>query len=282
MLELEKVEKMKELPPIKMNLPNEEAFKDRVIIRMQEVAGVIGQRVLWNKASFQVRGGDKLAIIGPNGSGKTTLVKKILNQDKGITISPSVKMGYFSQNLDILDVNKTILENVRSTSKQDETLIRTILARLHFFRDDVYKLVGVLSGGERVKVALAKLFVSDINTLLLDEPTNFLDIEATSALESLLQEYEGTVIFVSHDRRFIENVATRILVIRDQKIKLFDGTFKQYEQYEHQSKRDAKEDTRLLLETKISEVLSRLSIEPSEELEREFQMLLEEKRKLDI
>jgi pleuromutilin/lincosamide/streptogramin A transport system ATP-binding/permease protein len=140
-LELEKVEKMKELPPIKMNLPNEETFKDRVIIRVQEVAGVIGQRVLWNKASFQVRGGDKLAIIGPNGSGKTTLVKKILNQDKGITISPSVKMGYFSQNLDILDVNKTILENVRSTSKQDETLIRTILARLHFFRDAVYKLV---------------------------------------------------------------------------------------------------------------------------------------------
>jgi pleuromutilin/lincosamide/streptogramin A transport system ATP-binding/permease protein len=280
-LELEKVEKMKELPPIKMNLPNEDVFKDRVIIRVQEVAGVIGQRILWNKASFQVRGGDKLAIIGPNGSGKTTLVKKILNQDKGITISPSVKMGYFSQNLDILDVNKTILENVRSTSKQDETLIRTILARLHFFRDDVYKLVGVLSGGERVKVALAKLFVSDINTLLLDEPTNFLDIEATSALESLLQEYEGTVIFVSHDRRLIENVATRILVIRDQEIKLFDGTYKQYEQYEHQSKRDAKEDTRLLLETKISEVLSRLSIEPSEELEREFQMLLEEKRKLD-
>ncbi len=130
------------------------------------MAGVIDQRVLWNKASFQVSGGDKLAIIGPNGSGKTTLVNKILNQDKGITISPSVKMGYFSQNLDILDVNKTILENVRSTSKQDETLIRTILARLHFFRDDVYKLVGVLSGDERVKVALAKLFISDINTLL--------------------------------------------------------------------------------------------------------------------
>jgi pleuromutilin/lincosamide/streptogramin A transport system ATP-binding/permease protein len=113
--------------------------------------------------SFQVSGGDKLAIIGPNGRGKTTLVKKILNQDKGITISPSVKMGHFSQNL---DVNKTILENVRSTSKQDETLIRTILVRLHFFRDDVYKLVGVLSGDERVKVALAKLFMSDINTLL--------------------------------------------------------------------------------------------------------------------
>lgn len=279
---LEKVEKIKELAPIKMNLPNEDTFKDRIIIRAQEVAGVIGQRVLWNKASFHVRGGEKLAIIGPNGSGKTTLVKKIVDQEEGIIVSPAVKMGYFSQNLNILDVHQSILENVRSTSKQDETLIRTVLARLHFFRDDVYKPVGVLSGGERVKVALAKLFVSDINTLILDEPTNFLDIEAMSALESLLQEYEGTVIFVSHDRRLIENVATRILVIRHKEIQLFDGTYKQYEQQKHRDTRNTTEDERLLLETKIAEVLSRLSIEPNEELEQEFQRLLAEKRKLGM
>ncbi|WP_027409375.1 Vga family ABC-F type ribosomal protection protein [Anoxybacteroides tepidamans] len=282
---LEKVEKIKETAPIKMNLPNEHTFKGRIIIRVQEVAGIIDKRVLWNKASFHVRGGDKLAIIGPNGSGKTTLAKKIVDREEGIMISPAVRMGYFSQNLNILDVEKSILENVQSTSKQDETLIRTVLARLHFFRDDVYKPVEILSGGERVKVALAKLFVSDINTLILDEPTNFLDIEATSALESLLQEYEGTVIFVSHDRRFIENVATRMLVIQDKEIKLFDGTYKQYEQYKnqkHSHSRNTKEDERLLLETKISEVLSRLSIEPNEELENEFQRLLEKKRKLGM
>lgn len=281
---LEKVEKVKENPPLKMDLPFADTFKDRIILRVQDVKGVIGKRVLWNKVTFYVRGGDKLAIIGPNGSGKTTLIKKIINQEEGIILSPSMKMGYFSQNLNILDVERSILDNVKSTSKQDESFIRTVLARLHFFREDVHKIVRVLSGGERVKVALAKLFLSDINTLILDEPTNFLDIEAASALESLLKEYEGTVIFVSHDRRFIENIATRILILSNKEIELFEGTYQQYKQSKqekHKKTRNTREDERLVLETKISEVLSRLSMEPSEELEREFQKLIKEKRELD-
>ncbi len=277
---LEKVEKVKELSPIKMNLPNAETFKNRIILRVDGVTGKVGERVLWSKTSFHIRGGDKLAIIGSNGSGKMTFVKKIMNQEYGIKLSPAVKIGYFSQNLNILDTEKSIIENVQSSSKQDETLIRTVLARMHFFRDDVYKWVGVLSGGERVKVALTKLFLSDINTLVLDEPTNFLDMEAVEALESLLKEYEGSVIFVSHDRRFIENIATRILTIRNQKIELFEGNYQQYKLNQVGKTRDTKEDKLLLLETKISEVLSRLSIEPSEELEIEFQKLLKEKREL--
>ncbi|MCJ7840106.1 Vga family ABC-F type ribosomal protection protein [Lederbergia sp. NSJ-179] len=278
---LEKVEKVKELPAIKMNLPNEETFKGRIILRVEDVAGMVGERILWKEAHFHVKGGEKLAIIGPNGSGKTTLVKKIIDQEEGIHFSPSVKVGYFSQNLDVLDVDQSILENVRSTSKQEESFIRTVLARLHFFREDVYKKVAVLSGGERVKVTFAKLFVSDINTIIMDEPTNFLDIQAVEALESLLQEYEGTVIFVSHDRRFIESIATRILAIEQQELQLFDGTYQEYKQATFQTERDSTEDKRLLLETKISDVLSRLSIEPSEALEREFQQLLAEKRKLE-
>ena len=277
---LEKVEKPREDPPIKMNLPHQESLQGRVILQVQDVAGMAGDKMLWKPARFDVRGGDKLAIIGPNGSGKTTLIKKIIRQDAGITISPSVKIGYFSQNLNILDLKKSILENVSSTSKQDETLIRTILARLHFRRDDVYKKAGVLSGGERVKVALAKLFVSDINTLILDEPTNFLDIEAVKALESLLGEYEGTVIFVTHDRRFVQKLATQILVIKNREIRFFKGSYEEYQQLEQQKEKDAGEDQRLLIETKISEVLSRLSTEPSEELEKEFQKLLAEKKKL--
>lgn len=277
---LEKVEKIKDIPPIKMNLPNEETFKGRVVLRVKDVPGVVGQRILWQAASFNVRGGDKLAIIGPNGCGKTTLAKKIINQDDGISISPSMKIAYFSQNLNILNIEKSILDNVRSTSIQDETFIRTVLARLHFFREDVYKPVAVLSGGERVKVALAKVFVSDVNTLILDEPTNFLDIEAVEALESLLREYQGTVIFISHDRRFIEGIATRILAIKQGQIQLFEGTYDEYKRYVPKKNRDVKQDQLLLLETKISEVLSRLSIEPSDELETEFQKLLAEKKKL--
>lgn len=133
MEKLEKVEKMRELPPLKMGLPNEESFKDRIMIRVENVTGTIDDRLLWNKASFHIRGGDKVAIIGPNGSGKTTFVKKLIHQEKGITVSPAVKIGYFSQNLHILNVDNSILENVSSTSNQDETFIRTVLARLHFF-----------------------------------------------------------------------------------------------------------------------------------------------------
>ncbi|WP_100486335.1 Vga family ABC-F type ribosomal protection protein [Sporolactobacillus pectinivorans] len=275
---LEKVEKVKELQPLKMNLPNEETFKNRIILRAEDVSGRVGERILWCKTSFLVRGGDKLVIIGPNGSGKTTLVKKIINQEPGIMTSPAMKIGYFSQNLNILDEEKSIIENVRATSKQEETLIRTVLARMHFFKEDVYKVVGVLSGGERVKVALTKVFLSDINTLILDEPTNYLDMEAVGALESLLKEYEGSVIFVSHDRRFIENIATRILEIRSQTIRVFEGTYRQWKYDKPKKNRDDEKEKRLLLETKVTAVLSRLSIEPSEELEREFQKLLKEKR----
>ncbi|SFG64823.1 Vga family ABC-F type ribosomal protection protein [Sporolactobacillus nakayamae] len=278
---LEKVEKVKEQQPLKMNLPNAETFKGRIILRAEGVSAQFGERRLWHKASFFVHGGDKLAIIGPNGSGKTTLIKKIINQEPGLTLSPSVKIAYFSQNLNILDEEKSIIENVRATSKQEETLSRTVLARMHFFQDDVYKPVGVLSGGERVKVALTKLFLSDMNTLILDEPTNYLDMETVTALESLLKEYEGSVIFVSHDRRFIENVATRIVEIRNQQIRVFEGTYRQLKIDKPKKKRDLEKDRRLVLDTKIAAVLSRLSIEPSEELEREFQELLKEKRGLD-
>ncbi|WP_062110598.1 Vga family ABC-F type ribosomal protection protein [Bacillus niameyensis] len=277
---LEKVEKVKDQPAIKMNLPNEEAFKGRIILRVENVSCNIGQRILWSEASFHVKGGDKVAIIGANGSGKTTLIKKVIHQEEGITLSPSVKLGYFSQNLDVLDPSQSILENVRSTSGQEESFIRTVLARLHFYRDDVYKKVEVLSGGERVKVAFAKLFVGDVNTIILDEPTNFLDIQAVEALESLLQEYEGTVLFVSHDRRFIHSIANQILSIENEQIHLFEGTFEEYQIGNFQGKRDLKEDELLVIETKISDVLSRLSLEPSEELEAEFQRLLKEKKKI--
>lgn len=278
---LETVEKPREVPPIRMNVPNKESLKNQVILRAEAVSGIIGGHNLWDASDFYLRGGDKLAVIGPNGSGKTTLIEKIINQEAGMTVSPSVKIGYFAQNLNILDTEKTVLENVGSTSNQSETLIRTVLARMHFFNEDVYKPVNVLSGGERVKVALSKVFLSDVNMLVLDEPTNFLDVESLEALEALLSGYEGTIIFVSHDRQFIGNIATRILEIQNRELMLFDGTYKQYKSHYPSEERDLKQDESLLLETKISEVLSLLSVEPSEALESEFQRLVKEKRELD-
>lgn len=284
---LEKVEKVRDVQPIKMDLPNAETFKNRTVLRAEDVSARFGERMLWQKTRFSVRGGDKLAIVGPNGSGKTTLVRKIMNRDAGITYSPALKIGCFNQDLSILDTEKSILENVRASSRQQESLVRTVLARMHFYRDDVYKPVGVLSGGERVKVALTKVFLSDINMLVLDEPTNYLDMEAVAALESLLTGYEGSVLFVSHDRRFVDRVATRILEIRDQTIRVFDGPWREWKQSMAKKQQDASEkseaaekERRLLLDTQITAVLSRLSIEPSEALEQEFQRLLKEKRRL--
>ncbi len=282
---LEKVEKRIELPPIKMNiLHGEDLPHGKVIMRIEQLAGSVGERTLWQPVSFHIHSGDKLAILGPNGCGKTTLIKTLIQPNDRIYVSPSVRFGYFSQNIDILDEHRSILDNVRDTSSQDETLIRTVLARLHFFREAVYKPVGVLSGGERVKVALAKIFVSDVNVLVLDEPTNFLDIETIEALEQLLKDYEGTVLFVSHDRRFVEHLANRLLLFEDGTLRLFDGTYAQYQTSALQSQPQPAELDRkqqlLLLETKISDVLSRLSLEPSEELEQEFQRLLAEKRQL--
>ncbi|MHA6253354.1 Vga family ABC-F type ribosomal protection protein [Oceanobacillus sp. CAU 1775] len=277
---LEKVEKVRELPQIKMDIPNQGSLLGRFIIRAENVPGKIGNRILWKSTDFHVKGGDKIALIGNNGSGKTTLIKKILNSDVGISISPAVTFAYFSQNLDILNTEKTILENVLRTSIQDETTVRTILARLHFYRDDVYKPVGVLSGGERVKVAFAKLFVSDTNMLILDEPTNFLDIDAVEALEDLLVSYEGTVLLVSHDRAFIEKIADRIFIIDDEELVTFEGSYKQFKTYEPQPQTDSNEQALLVIENKMTEILGKLSLSPTEELEQEFQELLRKKREL--
>ncbi|MCS4485376.1 Vga family ABC-F type ribosomal protection protein [Staphylococcus americanisciuri] len=277
---LETIEKVVEHKPLKMSIPSSEILKRRIVMHVEELAGNIKERTLWRPATFNIRSGDKLVIIGANGTGKTTLMKQLVSHQPGITISPAVKIGYFSQNLDILDLDKTILENVRATSKQDETLVRTVLARMHFAKEDVYKRVGVLSGGERVKVALTKVFLSDVNTLLLDEPTNYLDTQAIEAFETLLNEYEGTVIVASHDRRFIDKVATRILAIEDLKLTVFEGNYQAWLAEAQVSEKDEAEDEKLLLDVKIAAVLSRLSVEPSEALEQEFQKLLKQKRAL--
>ena len=285
---LEEIKKPKEEYPIKMTLPNTRSFENKVILRAQKVAGQVGDKKLWKPTTFFIRGKDKVGIIGANGSGKTTLLKKIMDkEDKSIFLSPAVKIGYFDQNINRLDTKKSILENVKEESKQDETLIRTVLARLGFSNEDVYKEVSVLSGGERVKVSLAKLFVSDCNTLILDEPTNFLDVYALEALEELLIEYEGTVLFVSHDRQFISSIATKILSFDDEKnLEMFNGTYEEFNLYHQKKDRDTQAEQLLKTEMAITSVLNKLS-EPliseseKEDLEEEFQELITKKRVLE-
>lgn len=279
---LEEVEKPEEDSPIKMTLPNERSFKNKTVVRAEKVAGEISNQKLWNPTTFFLKGGDKVGIIGPNGSGKTTLLKKILDEsDSDIYLSPAVKVGYFSQNMDVLDADNTIIENVKKESKQTETLIRIVLARLGFYQNDVEKKVKVLSGGERVKVSLAKIFVSDCNTLILDEPTNFLDVYALEALEELLVEYEGTVLIVSHDRSFISSIATKILAFEDNELIFFEGTYEEYLNRDQENERDIKADELARIENEIAAVLSQLSIEPTDELDKKFQELIKKKREIE-
>ncbi|TDL31426.1 ABC-F type ribosomal protection protein [Jeotgalibacillus sp. S-D1] len=278
--QLEEVEKPKNLSVVKMSLPNEDAIMNRTVVTIEQQVLKTGNKELFKTPYFKIRGGEKIALIGHNGSGKTTFLREIMNGSPKSTVSPSCKIGYFSQNLDILHPEKSIYDNVQETSYHKEELIRTVLARLHFYKDDVYKKVNILSGGERVKVAFAKVFLSELNMLVMDEPTNFLDIEAVEALEQLLIDFKGTVLFVSHDRRLIEHVAGRIIEIKDKSMKVFDGNWKEFREYEPKKERDGKEDELLLLNTKITEVLSKLSFEPSAALDEEFQQLLEQKKRI--
>lgn len=136
---------------------------------------------------------DRIGVIGLNGCGKTTIIKMILNKEISINISKKAKIGYFDQGLNLLDEDKSIIENLMGSSIYDETTVRIMLARLLFKREDVYKKIELLSGGEKVKVNLAKILVSDFNILILDEPTNYLDIYSIEAAEEALYNYNGTL-----------------------------------------------------------------------------------------
>jgi ATPase components of ABC transporters with duplicated ATPase domains len=271
---LVEVEQKRTLPPIKMTIPMQSKLARRPIIQGNENPLKIQNKVLIKQLKFTISGGEKLAIIGANGVGKTTLIKAIVSQGSQIQINPQVRIGYFSQSLDILAEDKTVLENVMSTNIHDETLARIVLARLHFFQNDIHKQVKLLSGGEQVKLTFAKLFLSDINVLILDEPTNYLDINAMQGLEQLLLEYEGTLIFISHDTNFVETLATRILLLENQTLKSY-ATFAESITPKENSETKITKADKLLLDVKIAALISELSINPNNpEMEAKLNELL--------
>lgn len=277
---LEVKQNVKDIEKIKVDILGDEIYS-KIAIEGKNIKKSFGDRTIFKGGDFQIYTGKKTALIGENGSGKTTLLKMILNKEKGISTSQRAKIGYFSQDLSILDDDKTIIQNVMEDSVYDETAIRIMLARLLFKRDDVYKKVNVLSGGERVKASLAKILLSDFNILILDEPTNYLDIYSVEAIEEAISQYEGTVLFVSHDRRFIEQVADNIIYIEEQRIKAFNGTLKQLEARKNRKyDGELKElmEKKAVLEYRMTEILGKLSM-PSkdddiEALDNEYNEIL--------
>ncbi len=276
---LEKLE-VKEKPTAKYNIfmkmPESLKVKSKIIVSSDNLKLKVGNKVLLDNTKFNIQTNSKTALIGKNGVGKTTLIKEILSGNSNIKINPSSKIAYFKQDLNNLDEDKNIIENILKDTSQDETTIRNILASLNIKGNGIYKKVEVLSGGERVKVSLTKIMTSNSNFLILDEPTNFLDIESIEALEYLMKEFKGTILFVTHDRNLIDNVATNIVIIENKKITEFEGNYTKYLEYK-ENKIKSVSNNNLLLDIKLAEITSKLSICKDE---KERQKLEEEYREL--
>ncbi len=188
-----------------------------------------GKRELLTMPAFTVNAGERIAIVGPNGSGKTSLLKALLGELRPLAgrvkTGPRVAMRYYDQHLADLDPNKTVLTELQDVFGLPEETLRTFLGRLLFHGDDAFKTIRSLSGGEKSRVALAKLMLDDAGLLLLDEPTNHLDIPAQEMLEDALQDFDGTIVFVSHDRYFIDAIATRLWVIDNGAVTMHLGNY---------------------------------------------------------
>ena len=185
---------------------------------------------IFNNLNLQITYGEKICLLGNNGTGKSTLIKIILQKDNEyigkIQIGTSVKIGYIPQEIIFENENATILDYFIKDYIGTETNARTTLAKYGFRGENVFKKLKSLSGGEKVRLMLVKLMQKDINFLILDEPTNHIDISTREVLEEIIKDYKGTVLFVSHDRYFIKNIANRIIKIEDKQLKSYtEGLF---------------------------------------------------------
>ncbi|CAA9300818.1 MAG: Bis-ABC ATPase YheS [uncultured Chloroflexia bacterium] len=195
-----------------------------------------GDKVLVRTPSLSIARGECIALMGPNGAGKTTLMRTITNElpalDGRISLGVNVSVGYYAQIHEELIMENTVLEEVHRLKPLEPTQrIRTLLGRFLFTGDDVYKRVGDLSGGERSRVALAQLTLKSPNLLLLDEPTNHLDIAAREALESVLNDFPGSILFVSHDRYFVDALADKLWIVENGTVAQFEGDYTAYAEH---------------------------------------------------
>ncbi|WP_159426146.1 ribosomal protection-like ABC-F family protein [Desulfolucanica intricata] len=237
--ELARIEQAKVDKPVKAVSPAFEIINKNItgkklpqfLLQGKDLSKCFGDKTVFEHISFNIKRGDKIALIGANGVGKTTLLKMICQLDHdysgNIIINPSVKIGYFAQELDNLPPGSSILDEVL-TQGSTVAEARLLLASLLFKGNDVYKKIALLSMGEKGRVAFAKLILSGANLLVLDEPTNYMDMLSKERIEAVLAEFTGSILFVSHDRYFIQKLANRVFVIDNRKLYHYAGDYQYY------------------------------------------------------
>lgn len=213
------------------------------VVIIKDIYKSYGEKVLLNNAELLIKNGEAVALIGSNGCGKTTLIKILLGIDAAdagtASLGSSIKLGYLPQNISFEDENKTVLECFREDYVISEGKAREYLAKYMFFGETVFKRVGALSGGERSRLKLAMLMFNEVNFLILDEPTNHLDIDSKEELEEFLNKFKGSLLFVSHDRYFINNTAARVVELFQGSIISYNGNYEYYKEKSVQLKSSA-------------------------------------------
>ena len=283
---VERLEKPEELEN-EMKLlfsPRESSGND--VLMAKELGKSYDGRRLFSHGTFSLQRGEHVALIGDNGTGKTTLLK-ILNglvqADEGeFRLGSKVKIAYYDQEHAVLHMEKTLFEEIQDTyPDMNNTKVRNVLAAFLFTGDDVYKRVQDLSGGEQGRVSLAKLMLSDANFLILDEPTNHLDIQGKEVLEEAIRNYEGTVLYVSHDRYFINKTATRIIELFSNRFDNYIGNYDYYIEKKEDVRAygDSLQKDKEPLEAIDQEEAQRLEEKESKRLDWENQKELSAKRR---
>ncbi|WP_100529519.1 ribosomal protection-like ABC-F family protein [Paenibacillus sp. GM1FR] len=267
-LERERVDKPREAAKLNMELQMN-PLAARQLLALEEVSfSYTGDKLLLRDLRIAVERGDRLAVRGPNGTGKTTLLKLMIGElepSQGkVTRHPQLKIGYFSQELEGLPENQTLLDSLLTLPSMTQSAARTILGCFLFSRDDVFKRIGDLSMGEKCRVAFLRLYFGGANLLVLDEPTNYLDIDTQEVMENVLKQASGALVLVSHDRMLTKTLANRLCDLEaGGTATLFEGGVSDWEQSsklrEHALETRESDDERLRLEMRLSELLSPVS-----------------------
>ncbi|MCI0417423.1 ATP-binding cassette domain-containing protein, partial [bacterium] len=230
---MERIELPQDTAQIKLHIPDAPR-SGRVVLEAKDLGHHYSDKFVFQNLNFQLERGSKIALAGINGAGKTTLLKILADQlrpaEGEVQLGHNAHPAYYAQMVsDQLNLQNTVLQEIsRSATNEDETRLRSVLGSFLFTGDDVYKKISMLSGGEKSRVSLAKILLKPSNLLLLDEPTNHLDMQSKEILLHALQEYEGTILFISHDRYFMDQLSEKVFELKDGTLSQYLGNYSEY------------------------------------------------------